>query len=92
MANTKQARKRVKTDGERRLRNRSVRSAYRTEIKRFVRLVKDGEFETAGTQVGVVESKLDKAAKRNVVHHRTADRLKSRLKTRLFKAEAASKA
>lgn len=91
MANTKQARKRVKTDAERRDRNRSVRSAYRTEVKRFLRLVKDGELEAAGTHVRVVESKLDKAAKRNILHHRTADRMKSRLKTRLFKASAEAK-
>lgn len=88
MANSKSAAKSARQATKKRDRNRSVRSEYRTEVKKFVRLVKDGKGAEAQTQLSLAESKLDKAAKRNVIHTNTASRLKGRLKVRLVAAKA----
>lgn len=90
MANSKSAAKSAKQAASKRERNRSVRSEVRTEVKKFVKLVREGKLSEAETQVRVAESKLDKAAKRNTFHPSKADRLKSRLKTRLATAAAPS--
>ena len=47
MANIKQQKKRVKTNEKRRVRNMAVRSAVKTEIRKFRELVAAGEVEAA---------------------------------------------
>lgn len=86
MANTKQARKRIRQDEKRRLRNRSTRSTYRTHIKRFLSEVESGDRNAAEKTLVTVESLVDRAAKRNIIHGGKASRIKARLKARLAKA------
>jgi small subunit ribosomal protein S20 len=83
MANSKQAAKRARQNDAKRAENGSVRSDFRTEAKKFLRLVKDGKHAEAAAQVRTVESKVDKAAKRNVIRTGQANRIKSRLKGKL---------
>ncbi len=77
------ARKRVTKNNELRAHNRAARSSVRTEVKKFVRLVRAGEVAAATEQVRVAESALDKAAKRGTFKVGKANRLKSRMKARL---------
>ena len=78
MANSNQAKKRVRQNIRAREHNRAVRSDLRTCIKKY-RKALDGEGD-ADALIRTVESKLDKAVKRHIVPGGRADRIKSRLK------------
>ena len=78
MAHSNQARKRIRQNERTNQRNRIVRSDLRTYIKKYRAAVKKGE--GAAELLPKVESKLDKAAKRNIIPHTRANRLKGRLK------------
>jgi small subunit ribosomal protein S20 len=90
MAHSAQARKRIRQNAKRRLHNRTVRSDLRTHIKRFRSAVAT-EGADVGAVLSAVESKLDKAAKRNVIPAGRANRLKARLKKLAPVAAAPSK-
>jgi small subunit ribosomal protein S20 len=79
MPHTKSAKKRQKQNLERRLRNRAVISDLRTNVKKLLRAVKDGNADEAKSQLSVVYKKLDKCAMRRYLHPNTAYRYKSRL-------------
>lgn len=85
MANSKQAAKRARQANDRRLRNRAAKSDYRTEVKKLRALVSAGKSDDATKQANVVERKVDKAAKRGVIHSKTASRIKSRAKSLLHR-------
>ena len=69
--------KRVKTNAKKREHNRSVKSAMRRAVK-AVRIATDKE--TALERLPLAFSRLDKAAKRRIIHPNKADRTKSRLR------------
>lgn len=77
MAHSAQAKKRIRQTAKRRLHNRTVRSDLRTNIKKFrSKLGEEGAVDILRT----VESKLDKAAKRNIIPVGRANHIKARLK------------
>ena len=77
MANIKQQKKRVLTNEKRRQRNKSVRSATRTEIRKFREAVESGDKAAAEAQLRVASRKLDKAVTKGVFHRNTAANKKS---------------
>lgn len=79
MANIKQQKKRVKTNEKRRVRNMAVRSAVKTEIRKFRELVTAGEKDKAEEQLRVASRKLDKAVTKGVYHRNSAANKKSRM-------------
>ena len=79
MAHTNQAKKRIRQAEKQRLHNRTVRSDLRTHIKSY-RVAVAKKQDGADKLMAAVESKLDKAAKRNVIPTSRANRIKSRLK------------
>ena len=81
MANIKQQKKRVKTNEKRRQRNMAVRSAVKTEIRKFRELVANGEKDKAEEQLRVASRKLDKAVTKGVFHRNNAANKKSRMAT-----------
>ncbi len=83
MPQHKSAEKRVLTNEKRRKRNVAAKSDLRTRTKKLNAATTGEERATA---VRDVHSALDKAAKRRMIHPRTASRRKSRL------AKAANKA
>ncbi|MCB9893300.1 MAG: 30S ribosomal protein S20 [Planctomycetes bacterium] len=85
MAHSNQARKRNRQNEKTREHNRTVRSELRTQIKKY-RTAASKKDEAAAKLLAGVESKLDKAAKRNVIPTRRANRIKSRLKRAATKA------
>ena len=85
MAHSNQARKRNRQSEKTRDHNRTVRSELRTSIKRY-RTAAAAKEETAAKLLSGVESKLDKAAKRNIIPTRRANRIKARLKRASTKA------
>ena len=79
MANIKQQKKRVLTNEKRRMRNKSVRSATRTEIRKFREAVESGDKAAAEAQLRVASRKLDKAVTKGVYHRNSAANKKSRM-------------
>jgi small subunit ribosomal protein S20 len=90
MANSKQAEKRARQGLIRRARNMSLRSSYRTALKK-ARVAIEGSAEGAAEQVRASISTLDKVAAKGIIHRNKASRLKSQL-ARKLKAAAATPA
>ncbi len=79
MPHHKSAMKRIRQDKKRRARNRRVKS----EVKGSVKSVRQaGTAEDAMAKLAVAVSTIDKAAKKGIIHRRTAARKKSRLAKR----------
>ena len=85
MANIKQQKKRVLTNEKRRLRNKSVRSAVRTEIRKFREAVESGDKAAAEAQLRVASRKLDKSVSKGVFHRNNAANKKSNMARALNK-------
>lgn len=76
---------------ERRLRNRSVRSAVKTYInKARVEIAEDPAADDTQEAIMRAIKALDKAAQKGVIHRNNAARRKSRLMKRLHTVEAAA--
>ncbi len=78
MANTSSARKRIKQNEKRRLRNRALRSAIRSAVK-TARAAVAGKAPKAAEDVHAAIRELDRAVSRGVIHRNTAARKKSSL-------------
>ncbi len=90
MSLRKSAKKTLRQDAVRRMRNRSDKSALRTQIKKFVSAAKSHDFDEAGKHLSLATKKLDKIAAKNIIHKKTASRKKSRLAKFLNKHKAAA--
>lgn len=74
---------------KRRLRNRAVKSATKTAIKRATEAIAGGDMDAAREAVRAAISTLDKAAQKGVLHPNNAGRRKSRLLLRYNASVAA---
>ena len=83
MANIKSQIKRVKTNEKRRQRNKSVKSAVRTAVRRFREAAEAGESEKATELQRAAARALDKAASKGVIHKNQAANRKSALSKRV---------
>jgi len=90
MPTSKSAKKNVRQDAVRRMRNRERKSALRTQIKKFVLAVKKHDLEEAEKLLSLATKMFDKIAAKNVIHKKTASRKKSRLAKMLNKQKAAA--
>ena len=77
--------KRKRQDKKRRLRNLKVKATLKKTIKKFQALLSSKSIEEAKTLLKQIYSQLDKAAKKRIIHPKTANRKKSRLTRRLLK-------
>jgi small subunit ribosomal protein S20 len=78
VANTRSARKRIKQNETRRLRNRAVRSAIRSTLKTARGAVTEKTPQAKETVLEAIRL-LDRAVSRGVIHRNTAARKKSAL-------------
>ena len=83
MANSVQAKKRIKQSQKARARNRWVKAGYRTKIKAFQETLLHGSVEQAETELSAIYKDLDQAASTPALHKNTASRYKSRLAAKL---------
>ena len=83
MANIKSQIKRNRQNEARRQRNKSVRSALKTRVKRFEQAVASGDSDAAQEEYAVAARALDKAASAGIIHKNKAANKKSRLARRL---------
>ena len=84
LPNIKSAIKRVEVTKKKNLRNRMVKSAMRTTVKKYEAAVVAG---TADAQaLSSVQGAIDRAATKGVIHKNAANRKKARLAKRLNQA------
>jgi small subunit ribosomal protein S20 len=83
VANIKSQIKRVKTNEKRRQRNKSVKSAVRTAIRRFREAVEAGDTEQIAERQRYASRALDKAASKGVIHANQAANKKSAMARRV---------
>ena len=84
MPNIKSAIKRVKVTEKKNLRNRMIKSAMKTQIKKYDTAINAGEADAK--LLSVTQGAVDKAAAKGVIHKNAANRKKARLAKRLAKA------
>ena len=87
MANIKQQKKRVLTNEKSRQRNQSVRSAVRTEIRKFREAVATGDKAKAEEQLRAASRSLDKSVSKGVFHRNNAANKKSAMAQALNKMD-----
>ena len=83
MANIKSQMKRNRQNEARRAKNKAVRSALKTRVKRFEQAVESGDMDTAREEYRITTQALDKAAADGIIHKNKASNKKSRLARRL---------
>ena len=88
MPNIKSAIKRVKVNATKNLRNRQVKSATKTALKKFDTALKD-DVNAATTLLSATSGAMDRAVAKGVIHKNAANRKKARLARALSKASAA---
>jgi small subunit ribosomal protein S20 len=88
VANIKSQIKRVKTNEKRRMRNKSVRSAVRTAVRKFREAAESGDVEQAAVLQRSASRALDKAASKGVLHKNQAANRKSAMAKRLTSLSA----
>jgi small subunit ribosomal protein S20 len=86
VANIKSQIKRVKTNEKRRQRNKSVRSAVRTAVRKFREAVEAGNNDEAAELQRAASRALDKAASKGVIHKNQAANRKSAMAKRINSA------
>ena len=77
MANIKSQLKRIKTNEKARLRNKSVKSALKTAIRKFREAADAGDRDRALELARSASQALDKAASKGVIHANAAANKKS---------------
>lgn len=82
MANTPSAKKRIRQNEKRRLRNRAVRSAVRGSVKN-AREALTGKAADSATVVREAIRAIDRAVTKGIMHRNTAARRKSALARKL---------
>ena len=92
MPNKKSAAKALRVSERRRLRNKAVRSATRTFMKKAQVAITGGETNPVADVIRQAISAVDRAARKGVIHPNNAARKKSRLMKRLNKQAAGTTA
>ena len=77
MANIKSQIKRIKTNEKARLRNKSVKSALKTAVRKFREAAEAGDVATATEAMRAASRQLDQAASKGVIHANQAANRKS---------------
>ena len=79
MANTKQAKKRVRQSEKHRKLNASMRSMLRTYIKKVTAAIASGNQQTALASIKEATPVIDRMVNKGIIHKNKAARHKSRL-------------
>lgn len=83
MANIKSAQKRIRITETKTLRNKMIKSALKTVIKKFEVAVASGNADEAKAAFVNAAKSLDMAASKGIIHKNMAARKKSRLAVKL---------
>ena len=80
MANIKSQIKRNRQNEKRRARNKGIRSEVNSRVKSTLKSAESGQSDEEALRIAI--KKIDKAARKNILHKNTAARKKSRLTRR----------
>ncbi|WP_092402618.1 MULTISPECIES: 30S ribosomal protein S20 [Candidatus Ichthyocystis] len=83
MANSASARKRSIQSEKRRKRNASLRSSFRTAVKKVRVAIGSGDTDNALLVFRAASSVIDKVCSKGIIHQNKANRYKSRLSQRI---------
>ena len=83
MPNIKSAEKRVLVTEKKTLENKAVKSALKTQIKKFLAAVEAGNKEQATALYPATVSAIDSAASKGILHKNNADNKKAKLAKKL---------
>ncbi|MDG9729467.1 30S ribosomal protein S20 [Ignatzschineria sp. RMDPL8A] len=83
MANTAQARKRVRQAVKSHAANASYRSMTRTYVKKTIKAINSNDKEAANKALVQAQSALDRSVKRGLIHKNKVARLVSRLNAQI---------
>jgi small subunit ribosomal protein S20 len=83
LANIKSQKKRIRTNEKARLRNKSVKSALKTSVRKFREAAEAGDRETAAELLRAASRQLDKAHSKGVIHANQAANRKSAMAKKL---------
>lgn len=92
MPKSASAQKAARSSERKRIRNRSIKSATKTQIAKMEKLIQNNDLEAAQKEIGKTISSLDKTAKKKVLHPNTVSRRKSRLMKKFNKVKPTSTA
>ena len=79
MANTAQTRKRARQNDTERAHNASLRTMFRTALKKIVKAIQSGDKKVAKEQYDKNIPVIDRIADKKIIHKNKASRHKSRL-------------
>lgn len=91
MANLASAKKRIKQNDRNQKRNRARKSAVKTQTRKFLDALHDGNVQLAQELFCRVTKDIDQVAAKGTLHRNTAARRKSRLARKLNVALASGK-
>lgn len=91
MANIKSAKKRISTIDRRTAENRYVKATISTQIKKFRKMLAEGNIAEAEKFSKEVYSYIDSACSKGVIHRNNASRKIGRLAEALYKAQSTAK-
>jgi small subunit ribosomal protein S20 len=83
VANLKQSKKRIKQSARNNRRNVSLRSMFRTYVKKVVLAIKTGDKSAAEAAYKAAVPVIDKMITKGIIHKNKAARHKSRLATQI---------
>lgn len=89
MANLASAKKRNRQNEVRHERNRARKSELKTETRKMMDAIHEGDLQTAQSKFLLITKKLDQVSSKGTFHRNTASRKKSRLAKHLNTALAA---
>ena len=87
MPNIKSAIKRVKVNEKKKARNRALKSALHTSVKKYTEGIADGT--ATAESLSQLSRAVDKAASKGIIHKNAANRKKARMAKALNKAQNA---
>ena len=83
MPNIKSAKKRVLVTEKKTMRNKAIKSALKTQIKKFLEAVSAGDKEAATKLFPATVSAIDAAVTKGVIHKNNANNRKAKLAKKL---------
>ena len=90
MPNTNSAKKRLRQTEVRRDRNKAVKSALRSQLRKVREAVQAGDVGKAESEMQDATKRLDRAGQKNIIHRNKAARTKSRFQKMIKKAKQSS--
>jgi small subunit ribosomal protein S20 len=87
MPNNASTAKRLRQDKVRSERNKSIKSAMKTQMKKVLSSAAEGDVATAEAEYKLAAKKIDRAGAKKVIHGNKAARAKSRLQRAIKSAK-----